>query len=278
MFAQENQNVFLIGSDVGKSVKYQLIEHDSFKRFEWLIYGGEDGSVLVYKPRRTKHSPPIWEKLLQCRTKGHGYWDVSLARIVGRREKVRSHEIILRAFDGPPPEGKDEAMHLYDDPDDNRRSHLQWGTRCENSRMRKEHSKRNEHRRSFLVGATISMTCSKEPPTPLPKKRKYKWTGAISMADVRIELSAQSAKELVSVLIYRFIKWNEGIRVLPDKNTVKSQMPEKDKERFTVECVESLGWRVRKPTGFIVAPHLPFEWKEWKKGEYFPKSMIRCSW
>ena len=136
---------------LSKLVKYQLIVDSTFcSQFAWLVFGGDDGSVLVHKARPTKHGPPVWEKLLQCRTKSHGYWCVSLGRVGRSPKKVYAQEIILRAFDRPPRGGEIVAMHLNDDPDDNRPSNLRWGTKQDNQKMRQEHGEASELPGVFL--------------------------------------------------------------------------------------------------------------------------------
>jgi hypothetical protein len=51
----------------------------------------------------------------------------------------------LLTFVGPCPDGQ-EALHLNDDPMDNRRDNLEWGTRSKNQQQwrRREGSKLNE--------------------------------------------------------------------------------------------------------------------------------------
>lgn len=48
-----------------------------------------------------------------------------------RRRKLRVHHAVLLAFSGPRPDGQ-ECRHLDDNPRNNHRHNLAWGTRVEN--------------------------------------------------------------------------------------------------------------------------------------------------
>ena len=63
-----------------------------------------------------------------------GHVSVSL----GRKSRC-VHELVLRAFVGPPPKGY-ECRHLNGTPNDNRLSNLQWSTRRRNFQDRKWHA------------------------------------------------------------------------------------------------------------------------------------------
>ena len=64
------------------------------------------------------------------RMNDHGHVSVML----GRREGSRCvHDLVLRAFKGPPPEGH-EGLHRDGDGSNNQLSNLRWGTRSENNR------------------------------------------------------------------------------------------------------------------------------------------------
>lgn len=61
----------------------------------------------------------------------------------GKRHSLLVHRLVLIAFVGPCPPGK-ESRHLNDDPSDNRLENLAWGTRLENA----ADAKRNGIRRT----------------------------------------------------------------------------------------------------------------------------------
>ena len=54
-----------------------------------------------------------------------------LSVVLGRRNTKMVHDLVLRAFIGPPPD-MHECCHNNGDPADNRLENLRWGTRSEN--------------------------------------------------------------------------------------------------------------------------------------------------
>lgn len=103
----------------------------------WTVYGGEDGRVIVYKSERAR-----WEEL--CPTKkSHDYLFVSIKTVVGDGYfQPYVHQVILRAFEGPPPTPSSVGKHRNDNPEDNRRGNLSWGTKSANA------ADAHRHRRS----------------------------------------------------------------------------------------------------------------------------------
>lgn len=67
-----------------------------------------------------------------------GYLKVSLTHAAGKTCSKRVHSLVLTAFVGPRPEGK-EAAHLNGTPSDNRLSNLEWTTPKLNSGHKKIH-------------------------------------------------------------------------------------------------------------------------------------------
>ena len=61
--------------------------------------------------------------------------------------------------------------------------------------------------------------------------------------------------------------------ILPGRAVEKSDMPEKDKEPFTVSCDQIRGQLVKKPNGFIVDESTQLVNLH---AGYFPKCMSRC--
>lgn len=76
-------------------------------------------------------------KDLSPRQDGKGYHQVCLCQ-EGTRYTKKVHILVLEAFVGPKPEGK-ETRHLNGDRHDNRLSNLKWGTRAENAADRTRH-------------------------------------------------------------------------------------------------------------------------------------------
>ena len=55
-----------------------------------------------------------------------------LSVVLGRRQTRMVHDLVLRAFVGPPP-AKHECCHNNGNPKDNRLENLRWGTRSQNN-------------------------------------------------------------------------------------------------------------------------------------------------
>jgi hypothetical protein len=213
-------------------IRYQIITEEMPGQrtpLAWLVYGGNDGSVLVYKPPAGNSARGEWVKLLQSRTKDHGYWCVSVARIGEKHFKRDVQTIILYAYNGPPSAGQSHAMHLNDDRDDNRRTNLKWGTKAENIAMRKEHSLKNRAERELFVGASLGLNCERLPATK--KLRTIIWTGHLDFVGTAVKSQGQEASHVVNDLFYRWKKSRQGIRVFPGQGK-KSDMPEKDQDTF----------------------------------------------
>jgi len=70
-------------------------------------------------------------------------WDSTghVAVSLGRKETRDVQDLVLAAFVGPRPEGK-EALHGNGVPDDNRLDNLEWGTRSQNVMDLKWHGSR----------------------------------------------------------------------------------------------------------------------------------------
>lgn len=66
------------------------------------------------------------------------YPSLNLSR-QGRNRTVRIHLLVLEAFVGPRPDGKDVTRHLNGNPTDNHLSNLAYGTSSENMQDRLDH-------------------------------------------------------------------------------------------------------------------------------------------
>lgn len=228
-------------------VTYRLITDLVPKRGQlaWLVYGGNDGSVLAYKPSATAEDAGHWVKLLQTRTKSHGYWCVSLARL-NREKPYKCHvqTVILHAFKSPAPADRPVAMHLNDDPDDNRSDNLDWGSKAKNA-ARKEHSLLRKAMREELVGASLKIECARRLPSKKELLRNILWRGTVEWMGTSVAATGQFAPDVANDLLYKWRKSRAGITIFPRKGQI-SQMPEKDEEFF--QFLLDRGWAC--PTGF----------------------------
>lgn len=66
-----------------------------------------------------------------------------LSVVLGRRNTRMVHDLVLRAFVGPPPD-KHECCHNNGNPADNRLENLRWGTRSENNVDAVKHGRRGK--------------------------------------------------------------------------------------------------------------------------------------
>lgn len=88
---------------------------------------------LGYRWPNSKYSVTrvLPERYLKPSLDAHGYPQVSLS-IRGRKKTFGVHQLMLRAFVGPDPEGC-VGCHFNDVKTDNRLANLRWGTHQENS-------------------------------------------------------------------------------------------------------------------------------------------------
>ena len=94
--------------------------------------------TVIYKTGQTRHFKGQPLKLKPH----HGYWRVELNRN-GKCACFRVHRLVLAAFVGPLPEGK-EVCHNNGNPGDNRLENLRYGTKSENQRDRIKHGTHHE--------------------------------------------------------------------------------------------------------------------------------------
>ena len=113
---------------------------------EWKDVPGYEGLYQVSDQGRVRSFPrvvvewdPRWgsqrERRIKGRTltpfqSGKGYLQVALHRD-GRGDRFYVHQLVLIAFIGPCPDGK-ECCHGNGNPADNRLENLRWGTKTEN--------------------------------------------------------------------------------------------------------------------------------------------------
>ncbi len=100
---------------------------------------GSDGSFWTTNDTRYYNyckRDDLWRKL-RTGTGSDGALIVNL-RQKGKMKSFRSHRLVLLAFVGPCPEGR-ECCHWDGNPSNNSLSNLRWGTKSENARDKERH-------------------------------------------------------------------------------------------------------------------------------------------
>lgn len=97
---------------------YEVSDHGQVRSLDRTIYR-KDGQTRLCKGRA-----------LKPQKHSDGYLYVCLYREAKPRKEY-IHRLVLEAFTGPCPDGM-ECRHLDGNPENNRVSNLQWGTRSEN--------------------------------------------------------------------------------------------------------------------------------------------------
>jgi hypothetical protein len=105
-----------------------------------------------------------------------------LSVVLGRRNTRMVHTLVLEAFVGPRPPGK-EACHGNGQPGDNRLSNLRWGTRSENIADAVRHGtwhseKRKAGRRSPAVVAAAVAAAARMRASVSEEDRRAHWAKA----------------------------------------------------------------------------------------------------
>lgn len=95
------------------------------------------------------------DKCLKPQPSGSGHLRVAFRRN-GRTHLELVHRVVLLAFVGPCPEGK-ESLHADDVPSNNRLGNLRWGTRSENRHdaVRNEKMRGGKQRGQALVRTQV---------------------------------------------------------------------------------------------------------------------------
>jgi len=132
----------------------------------WKPVVGYEGLYEVSDQGRVKSLPgqrwngKVWIKKQGCfrrlSTGKHGYLVVDLKHL-GKRKTFTVHTLVLTAFIGPRPEGK-ECRHLNGNRADARLCNLRWGTPSENTEDKRRHKtlcQGENHASSKLTEADI---------------------------------------------------------------------------------------------------------------------------
>lgn len=93
-----------------------------------------DRTYMQVSRKGTLHAHPMRGRLLRPGPMPGGHLSVA----IGKGNSHCVHELVLRAFLGPPPDGC-EARHLNGDEKDNRFENLVWDTRGNNTRDKRWH-------------------------------------------------------------------------------------------------------------------------------------------
>lgn len=129
-------------------IEYRTIE--GFTRYRV----GNDGSIWRHcrgAGHRTR--PERWKRLAGCVQQG-GYIRVRLYHSGGGMARLLVHRIVLEAFVGPCPEGK-EACHGDGDPTNNALDNLRWDTRKNNCWDAEKHGTSSRGERNGNAKLTI---------------------------------------------------------------------------------------------------------------------------
>lgn len=121
----------------------------------------------------------------QTRTKGYKFVDL---RDNGKNEKIDIHRLVLMAFVGMPPEGK-ECDHINRVRDDNRLENLRWVTKIEN-----EANKLNRNY-SGCNYVTIDNSRKKKYKVRMTINGKYKTVGCYYTLDEAIKARNESVNK-----------------------------------------------------------------------------------
>lgn len=102
---------------------------------------GDDGTPWsCRRPSRCRSAPfKPWRRLKVTWHKTHGYGIVTLITPTGRRQ-FRVHDLVLRAFRGPPLPGQ-QGRHWDGNRRNNKLSNLLWGTPKQNCEDRTRHGR-----------------------------------------------------------------------------------------------------------------------------------------
>jgi hypothetical protein len=84
---------------------------------------------------RNPHGTQTWKpgRTLKPTPHRQGYRMVTLIDESGKRRSIKVPRVVLLTFVGPPPPGKEDALHGDDDPTNDHLGNLRWGDQSENS-------------------------------------------------------------------------------------------------------------------------------------------------
>jgi hypothetical protein len=107
-------------------VTYKLCRSSAVAGLLFLVYAGEDGSIVVFHSLKN-----CWQQLKQSFDIDNGYWVTSVPKAKpGIGDKPRSeidvHRLICTTWKGEPTLAKNRVDHKNGNPDDNSAANLDW--------------------------------------------------------------------------------------------------------------------------------------------------------
>jgi hypothetical protein len=234
-------------------VTYQILPDEAIPpdkgKLAWLVYGGDDGSVLAFKPKtgRRRHRSH-WEKLRQT-WRSDGRWIVKIHREQGNPLPIYVSRLVLLSFEHMPP-NRGHALHRLDDPHKNQWTNLYWGNDEDNRQDQERNKARREEDRLRCRLSTIDLY------VPV---NWTKWIGFLESPEIKdaIRASGKEPHAIVRKLIFRMLHPNQPTQ-------------EKNRERFVPMKRKRDGLFL--PQGFTIPE--PSESRTWR-GFKFPLRLER---
>ncbi len=168
---------------------------------KWVVYAGDNGGVLAYKPERSK-----WEQLVQTVDITNERWRIQFPA-EGRGQPRwfgTVSEIVLSTFTGEKPSLDYVVRHLDDNPHNNALSNLGWGSKLENRLDKTRNKETSRAQRLKLLDAKLEL---KSQPAMRAGVSDVTWTGQIELVSTGEVASGsrQSADVLVKELIWKIL-------------------------------------------------------------------------
>jgi hypothetical protein len=118
---------------------------------------GSDGTIWTckYRAGRQWKLGTEWKRM-KANANKHGYMHLTLSR-PGLRKNMQVHQLVMLAFNGPPPDGMN-VCHENNTPGDDRLDNLRYDTRCGNLADRKKFGtemKGDKNGRSILSAVDV---------------------------------------------------------------------------------------------------------------------------
>lgn len=165
---------------VREGVEYRRVDLEG-EDLAWLVYPGSNGDVLVDKGDGRGLVRP-------CQTPIDEYIFVSVRRNNGRYAQRRVHQLVARAFLGPPPSPAHVVDHVDGVPAHNGASNLLWRTARENCENRSRHMQRRRQTlrgRIRMVPVRMETIAEVQKCSGLKGQRLYVWVDRALREGVR---------------------------------------------------------------------------------------------
>lgn len=168
------------GAFVRDGIAYRQVELEE-DYVAWAVYAGADGDVLVDKRDGNGVVRP-------CQTWVDGYLMTSIRRTDGRYAQRRTHQLVARAFLGPPPSSEHIVDHIDGFPSHNGADNLRWVTPKENRENRTRHMRRRRRSargRTRMLPISVCTAAKVQERTGLKGRRLYRWVDRVLKKSVR---------------------------------------------------------------------------------------------